>query len=617
LGSFELYFIGEVMFMRGNTVRFLVAPAIALAMLIGIACAPAAEPTATSAPAATAAPATSSSSSSTTDATAGEKKVRPVAVVAAPAKNPNAQSGGIFRYLNNSYPPDFAVWEGAVGTIINGLAPSNDTLLEFNAWEEGKGGELLPNIAYDWWTNEDGTEWTFALTEGVKFHDGTEMTCADAQFMLDTIRNGQDATGDELRKSPRALYAKRVTGTSCADDYHLKVTSEAPLPSLPVALGLGNFVILPKATFEGNLETMLDNAGPGVGPFIISEVVAGEAIHMERNPNYWNQPYPYLDEYRFINAGSTAAMQAAYRVGRGERGTLPATVRPELVDDGTMVQGLPLIRHGGMGIQANWTREPWNDPRFSLALKCAIDSDKLIQTAQDGDAWESPMFPLAEIPGGTDWGLTKAEWKAIHPCHGPSTEANMDERKDIARGLMTDMGYSAENPARPYTYLWSSFVVPRWPPILEDLNSVYIEPDTEVLETGAAYQANNNGEFDFNVWGFITARHDPDHWLYEQFYSTSDRNYGKYTNPELDALIDKQSVTLDPAERKKVVKEISTMLLTDNVKIWAYWFMDTTVVPAWVKDYNNISPQNQNTTAKLTRVWIDQSALTAKGDPPN
>ena len=603
------------MFMRGNTLRFLVAPAIALAMLIGIACAPAAEPTATSAPAATAAPATSSSS--TTDATAGEKKVRPVAVVATPGKNPNAQTGGIFRYLNNSYPADFAVWEGAVGSIINGLAPSNDTLLEFNAWEEGKGGELLPNIAYDWWTNEDGTEWTFALTEGVKFHDGTDLTCTDAKFMLDVIRTEQDATGDELRKSPRALYAKRVTGTSCADDYHLKVTSDAPLPSLPVALGLGNFVLLPKATFEGKLDTLLDNIGPGAGPFVVEEVIPGEQITMTRNANYWNQPYPYLDEYRYINAGSTAAMQAAYRVGRGERGTLPATVRPELVADGTMTQALPLIRHGGMGIQANWTREPWNDPRFSLALKCAIDSDKLIQTAQDGDAWESPMFPLAEIPGGTDWGLTKAEWKAIHPCHGPSTEANMEERQDLARELMGEMGYSAENPARPYTYLWSSFVVPRWPPILEDLNKVFIEPETEVLETGAAYQANNNGEFDFNIWGFITARHDPDHWLYEQFYSTSDRNYGKYTNPELDALIDQQSVTLDPTERKAVVKEISTLLLQDNVKIWAYWFMDTTVVPTWVKDYYNISPSNQNTTAKLTRVWIDQAALTAKGDPPN
>ena len=45
------------MFMRGNMTRFLVAPAIALAMLIGIACAPAADPTATTAPAATAAPA--------------------------------------------------------------------------------------------------------------------------------------------------------------------------------------------------------------------------------------------------------------------------------------------------------------------------------------------------------------------------------------------------------------------------------------------------------------------------------------------------------------------------------------------------------------------------------
>lgn len=622
--------------MSRRRLRIVFGPAVALAFLLAVACTPAAESTATTAPeptATTAAEATATTASAAPTATTAaaatattgaaaptattapvEVKLRPVAVLDSPDANPNAQHGGTFRYLNTTYPADFSVWESAVGGVINGMAPSNDTLLEFNAWEEGKGEELLPNIAYDWWTDASGERWTFALTEGVKFHDGTDFTCEDAAFMVNTIRNEEDATGDELRRSPRAQYLRRVTDVQCADDLTLNVFTDGPLPSLPVAFALGNFVLMPKHVFEGNLEALLDNIGPGVGPFIAGEIIPGETITMSRNPNYWNQPYPYLDEYILINSGSTGSMQAAFRVGRGEKGTLPAPLRPELVATGMFTQALPLIRHGGMGIQANWTREPWNDPRFSLALKCAIDSSKLIATALDGDGYESPMFPLSEIPGGTSWGLSKAEWKAIHPCHGPTDETNMDERREIARGLMAEMGFTADNPARPETYLWASFVSPRWPPILDDLGQVNIIPESRTLETGAAYEANYAGEFDFNTWGFITARNDPDHWLYEQYYSTSDRNYGKYTNPELDALIDLQSITLDRTEREAVVKEISTLLLTDNVKIWAYWFKDVTNVPIWVNDYNNITPQNQNTTGKLTRVWIDPDLLDQWGD---
>lgn len=601
--------------MSRRRLRIVFGPAMALGFLLAVACAPAADPTATTA-AATATLAAPPAATATSAPT-GEVKVRPVAVLDAPAVNASAVHGGIFRYLNTSYPADFSIWESAVGTVINGLAPSHDTLLEFNAWEEGRGGDLLPNVAYDWWTDEGGNEWTFALTPGIKFHDGVGFTCEDAKFMVDVIRTSADVTGEELRRDPRQFYLRRVTDVQCADDNTLKVITDGPLPSLPVALALGNFVLMPKHVFEGDLDNLLDQIGPGIGPFVVDEIVPGETITMVRNAEYWNQPYPYLDEYRFVNSGSTGAMQAAFRVGRGERGSLPATIRPELVASGMFTQALPLIRHGGMGIQANWTREPWNDPRFSLALKCAIDSKKLIDTAQDGDGWESPMFPLEELPGGTSWGLTKEEWKAISPCHGPTVETNMEERRQIARDLMAEMGFTADNPARPDTYLWSSFVSPRWPPILDDLNAVNIFPESRDLETGAAYEANYAGEFDFNTWGFVTARHDPDHWLYEQYYSTSDRNYGKYTNPELDALIDLQSITLDRAEREEIVKEISTLLLTDNVKIWAYWFMDTTTVPIWVKDFNNISPSNQNSTSKLTRVWIDDALLNEWGDRPS
>ena len=108
---------------------WLIGLGLSLVAALAVACAPAADPTATTAPAATAAPAatkapakpaatkapakTTTDSGTTADDPKGKAANQPMPVVTSPDPNPNAKTGGVYRYAAYSWPADFSGWEGA------------------------------------------------------------------------------------------------------------------------------------------------------------------------------------------------------------------------------------------------------------------------------------------------------------------------------------------------------------------------------------------------------------------------------------------------------------------------------------------------------------------------
>ena len=597
---------------------------LCLVLLLAVACAPGADPTATTAAAqATATTDTGAAQPTATTAvvlptaTTPSDEVaavqRPFPIVEGPAPNPDAKFGGTFTYGRAGWPADYSGWESAVGGTLDMNLKVYDTLLENNAWEEGKDGEILANVAYDWYTDATGLQWTFKIREGIKYTDGVEFTCADAEFMIETIRDEHDATGDELRRSPRALAISRISDVTCPDDYTLEITTDGPMGSVPSTLGgTGNFQLMPRHIYEGNLDAMQTTISTGIGPFMLDEIQVGETVRWVRNPNFWNQPYPYLDAIEYSYGMSSTAREAATRVGRLDNGYLPNSKLQQEIDKGVLnIQVLG--SHGFGGVQANWTRQPWDDPRFSLAMRCLFDTNKVIEVRRDGWGFRGGIFPY-----WSPWGLTEEEVLAVHPCQGPTAKAApYEERVQIAKGLVEDMGFSVDNPLRPFFSMWcsqgSSNCANLDYYLLHEaaFKEAGIEVEWEAFETARAYDKAYAGEFDVQPWGYLTAMFDPDTWLYEHYYSTSDRNYGKYTNPEVDALIDLQSVTLDQEERAEIVRELSRILLRDNAKIPYYFSHTASVVQPWVKDWYWTNISNQSTTRKYTRVWLDQDAKAA------
>ncbi len=501
-----------------------------------------------------------------------------------------------------------SLYESSTAANMHVIAPVYDTLLEPNSYELGKGDQLLPNVAYDWYTDLGGTTWTFLLRKGVMYHDNVEFTCDDAKFMIDVIRNGRDSTGSQLTISPRGLALSRVKDVQCPDKYTMKVVTNGPLPSLAATLSLTNFSLLPKHVFQGNLPLMKKQAGPGIGPFKFVQHTPTEKLTLERNPNYWNQPYPYLDRSEVAFLGSATAVTAAYRVGRADDMqqaiSLTPSVKDEMVKSGILEYQGVQARHGFSTLDVNWQRKPWGDVRFTEALRCVVDSAQVVTLEKNGWAYESPDLPLASLPGGSQWALTKEEWKAVSPCHGPTAETDMAKRIQRAQDLIKQLGFGPDNTAKPNMVITASSAAARLGWLLPTLKQAYIEPKVDQVPDART----RAGVGDFDVWTmtFATPRYDPDQWYYELIYSTSDRNYGKYSNPVMDATIDAMSRELDPVKRAAMVKDISRTWLKDNARIVLFQDSVPSANVVWVHDSYNTGFVSGLNKFRLTRTWIDR-----------
>jgi ABC-type transport system substrate-binding protein len=507
---------------------------------------------------------TSTDSTSTTDTMT---KDEPETSVSGKPLEPEAVYGGVLTTAYTREGPTFSSWEEAGSVAPYATHPSHNMILQTRTWgtQEDYANlvffEIHPDLASEWEVSEDGLVWTFKFRDGVVWSDGTPFSCADAKWSLDSIR-----TGEGLNRSPRALAFNTVKpaldeGFVCADDLTLIVNHDRPKAAFLEVMSMPYHYMRPKHIYENNTDPMREQpAEVGTGPFSLGQWLPGERYTFERKADYWNQPFPYVDQVSYV-FGTNASNDAAFRAGRldiypGINGGRADTLLRECE------QCIFFGRTFDSGFQAFMThhqRPPWNTPAIKDAISYAIDRDHVGLVAQDGwqvapaagpfypgSAWDMPDDLLATIPG-YDFSDPKGN-------------------KDKARQILADEGYQPGELKIPFT-IWNvpsnaaSAVV-----ITEELEEVGFTVDPIYLESARAYQAWSDGDFEVGLHGFWVAGLDPDIVLYEHFYTGSDRNYNRYSKVETDRLIDEMSGTVDPEERKQKAWDVAEIVLRDHAK---------------------------------------------------
>ena len=153
-----------------------------------------------------------------------------------------------------------------------------------------------PEIAKSWEISEDGKSITFYLQEGIKFHDGVELTAKDVEFTYKTILHPEYTGvryGDFKVLSGAEDYKNGLTdevpGIEVIDDYTIKFTTDEPFAPLLTKFGYG---ILPSHLLKdipvGELETADFNRNPiGSGPFKFVEFLTDQHVILEANEDYF------------------------------------------------------------------------------------------------------------------------------------------------------------------------------------------------------------------------------------------------------------------------------------------------------------------------------------------
>jgi peptide/nickel transport system substrate-binding protein len=152
-----------------------------------------------------------------------------------------------------------------------------------------------PLLATAWTVSRDGLQYRFELRKGVKWHDGKDFTSADVAFSILTLK--------QVHPRGRSTLSN-ITEVRTPDPHTAIFVLNKPAPYLLTALASAESPIVPKHLYEGtDIATNKYNREPvGTGPFMFKEFQQGNYAILDRNPNYWDKPKPYLDRIvvRFI-----------------------------------------------------------------------------------------------------------------------------------------------------------------------------------------------------------------------------------------------------------------------------------------------------------------------------
>jgi peptide/nickel transport system substrate-binding protein len=470
-----------------------------------------------------------------------------------PAGAQPPRTGGELTFVVPAEPPSYDAHREDTFALIHPAAPHYSTLLRVDP-ADPTGTRIVGDVAESWTVSRDGRTYTVKLRRGVRFHDGSELTARDVKATYDRIIRPPEGVAS-IRKGEYVDVESVEAPDPLTVVFRTRWPSGAFLSSLASPW---NWIY--KADILARDPRWYEKNVMGTGPFLFVEHVRGSHWIGKRNPHYWDRGKPYLDGYRAIFIRDSAAQVAAIRGERALiqfRGFSPA-------ERDTLVQALgPRIRvqesawDCALWIVPNQSRKPFDDRRVRRALTLALDRHQ-------GSQALSRIAIVKEVAGvlvpGTPFATPPAELEQLAGYGRDIPRSRMEARRLLREaGVADGSGFTLLNRGIPMPYepvgIW----------LIDQWRQVGLAVKQEVGETSKYFADIRAGNFDVAVdfqCGYIV---EPDLDLYKfQSREISQANYGRYTDPVLDDLYQRQSRATDPEERKRLIRAFERRLLDEE-----------------------------------------------------
>ncbi len=418
--------------------------------------------------------------------------------------------------------------------------------------------EVVPDIADSWELSDDDTTYTFHLRDDAKFHDGKPVTAQDFKYSIE--RACAPATGSVVADAylgdivgTRARLrgeADEVSGVLVVDDHTLEITIDSPKAYFLSKLTYPTAFVVDQENVEGPAQPWTDMPN-GTGPFRLAEYQSDFRIVLERNEAYYGTPKPALEQVNFMLAvGSPMTM---YETGELDAVSVyPADI--ERVSDPSNplskeLSTTPVLSLFYIGF--NVQKPPFDDQKVRQAFNYAIDKDKYVEVV------------LKKM---------QAQAKGILPPGMPGYNENLkgypyDPEK--ARQLITESQYgdASKLPQITLNISGGGGVADKQVKAIVDMYKQNLGVDIAIQQTDwATYlwdlRAHRYQMFGLTA-GWIADYPDPQDFLDILFHSESRNNDTRYSNPEVDSLLEEAQGEQDFEKRMELYQQAEQIIMDD------------------------------------------------------
>ena len=479
-----------------------------------------------------------------------------VAFVMAAAPSFAQKQGGTLKISHRDNPPSASIHEESTISVNQPFMAVFNNLVLFDPNEKVNSPDhIVPDLAESWAWNDDKTKLTFKLRQGVKWHDGKPFTSADVKCTWDAVMGKGDEKLDIIRKSPRKVWYINLKDVTTNGDNEVTFNLGRPQPSFLTMLA-GGYSPVYSCHVPGR---DMRSKPIGTGPFKVVEFKRNESIKLVKNPDYWKKGRPYLDAIDWTIVPNRSTRMLGFGAGEYDM-TFDSDVTFPLLKDvkaqkpDAVCEARPT--NVSSNILVNRDKPPFDNAQIRKAMTLALDNRAFADILSQGNDLDGAV--MLPPPAGF-WGMPKEMLPSLLG-HSPDIEKSRAEARKIMEGL----GYGPDKPLK-IKVSTRNIAIYRDPAVIliDQLKKIYIEGELEPIDTTVWYTKVQRKDYQVGMNLTGVGIDDPDVNFYENYYSTSDRNYTGYKNPEVDKLIDQQSAEPDREKRKKLVWEIEKKLADD------------------------------------------------------
>ena len=505
------------------------------------------------------------------------------------------KSGGTLRVFFFDSPASMSIHEEyTIASQGPMMAVFNNLVLYDQKVPQTSLQSIVPDLASAWSWNADGTELSFTLRQGVTWHDGKPFTARDVRCTFDLLLGrGKDA----LRVNPRKTWYGNLDEVVAEGDHQVIFRLKRRQPSLLAMLASGFSPIYPCHVTPAQMR----QTPVGTGPFKFVEFRRNEVIRVARNADYWKKDRPYLDgiDWQIIKSPSTGIL--AFVANQVDM-TSPYFLQVPMIKD-VRVQSPQakceiLPTNVQRNVILNRTAPPFNNAEMRRAVALVVDRKAFIDTLTQGVGQVGGA--LLAPPEGI-WGMPEGLMSRL-PGYHPDVARNRAE----ARKIMEKLGYGPTN--RLKLKVSTRDIPPFRDPavlLIDQLKEIYIDAELETVDTTGWFPKVVRKDYSIGLNLTGNGIDDPDQTLYENYKCGSDSNYDGYCNPEIDKLIDEQSMEVNQAKRNIMVFDIERRLAEDVARPVLYHSRSGTCWHPHVKGYVPMINSIYN-NHRMEDVWLDR-----------